>query len=1358
MDVKGKLHTEGKLKESIPSLVGSPSSKYSHNRPSSYASGQPSSFVDGRPSSFVDGKPSSFVDGQPSPFATDGDRLRLLSDAMLYDKWLFDHIAKEFKPANSAMPLHADEPTPANIVTIKTYSWKEQRFVLQPLFTMKRLDRYLHTANEELLAEIVKSHYDEENLDDIIDPALRKQMHPKSFKIFSKTAYNCLNEKRVRRPNIDQILRNLQKALKLQMRHENPEDSLVAGKDEGTAPNCREGGHLEHLRIPFIDIKKATKAFTEEYYLGSGGYAKVYNAELEVPIEERTKGVFSRKLRNVAIKCIREDMKGNQGFDAEIELLTSCKHTNIISLLGFCDEGSNLILVYEHASNGSLDNYLGSKDNSTNLTWVQRIRIGIDIAHGLNYIHTRIEDEQRIVHRDIKSANILLGKNWVAKIADFGLSRFHGADLEEKSVRTRNVAGTEYYVCPEYAENGRLKTAVDIYSFGVVLFEILFGKLAYDPIYVAEDKIGIAYIARRCYKDRTIHEMVDTKIMEEVDELTSTLHKGPNQDSLKTYLEIAHRCLAITQDDRPTAKEILEELEKAFSFQENNKDNLQISFEEIKSATKNFSRENLIGGGGFGKVFKGEVTRGNGSITIVAKRLDRSQGQGEHHFLTELEILFEYKHENIIGLEGYCNENNEKIIVYEHACNGSLDRHLNDVNLTWSKRLKICIDIARGLAFLHGGAPTKEMVIHRDIKSANILLNSDWRAKISDFGLSAIIPRNEKVVSKLVGTIGYVDPQYEFTGFFTEKSDIYSLGVLLFEILYGQLLVPNTKDYDQERVSRILKQIHEEEKLGLIVFDDIKEQIDPQSLSIFRVIVSKCLYVDRSKRPTAEHVLQQLEISVELQEDYEIWGPKLPEDYEEILKLSKSPGISNSTEKKKDLCNLLSKGVLLQDDKVWFSLGSNGERNEMLSARKFSYRNQSPHKWCIVSESRFRKVAEMLDISNLMIKIKTMPQFLSPNTIYGVYLVFKFCDSKNISSNPMYVNLKYRKGREPLHAYFAKWRDDEWMMIELYRFLNEKEDVVFKFLLESLSPYYCKEHDAIYVEGIEFRAIDNVGHDETEKSKENQQVMKSILHVDQELPLPIESEEIYKKSENYDEGEKLFSLSEVNGTKHLMLSAKAALYNISDLKLYKSKPSSESRFQEVLELLPQPIFRISCKIKSQMLSQDTEYACYLVFKLSEKCRGLHCPVEVRDILQKNRAVEIVYFKPPRPWNIHDITRVANQRKDGWMEVNIWKFNSTHELKNDCIPVNLKLISYGGTISGIIVCGLEFRPNVAPRSQKKLCTEQVAVEFGQHKVVNNSKTVYSTTNVTHSSGKAKAGKKRSSSMIVENQDKKRVCRK
>ncbi|KAJ0503639.1 putative phloem protein [Helianthus annuus] len=121
---------------------------------------------------------------------------------------------------------------------------------------------------------------------------------------------------------------------------------------------------------------------------------------------------------------------------------------------------------------------------------------------------------------------------------------------------------------------------------------------------------------------------------------------------------------------------------------------------------------------------------------------------------------------------------------------------------------------------------------------------------------------------------------------------------------------------------------------------------------------------------------------------------------------------------------------------------------------------------------RFRTVAKMLDISNLMIKMTINTQFLSPDAVYGIYLVFKFCDSRIFSRERMYVNLKYTYETETLHSYFATRRDDEWMMIELFRFLNRKKDVSFKFLLESFSRYYCKSY-AIYIEGIEFRAIKN---------------------------------------------------------------------------------------------------------------------------------------------------------------------------------------------------------------------------------------------------------------------------------------------
>ncbi|XP_076881469.1 uncharacterized protein LOC143529594 [Bidens hawaiensis] len=425
------------------------------------------------------------------------------------------------------------------------------------------------------------------------------------------------------------------------------------------------------------------------------------------------------------------------------------------------------------------------------------------------------------------------------------------------------------------------------------------------------------------------------------------------------------------------------------------------------------------------------------------------------------------------------------------------------------------------------------------------------------------------------------------------------------------------------------------------------------------------------------------------QEDYDIWRPKLLENYQEILKLSKY----SRTRMKKNIYNLLIKGIFLQDDNLLFTLGSNGEGTEIISARTFSYRNGNPHdNWCInVPKSRFKMVAQMFDISNLMIKIETRAQFLSPNTEYGVYLVFKFCDSRNVSRTPMYVDLKYRKGNETLHAYFSKWRADEWMMIELYRFLNHKDDGDFEVLLESLSASYCREHDAIYVEGIEFQPIDNVEHEETEKSRKVQKVLESNSNLDQFLQMPTKSEMILKGSINYDYGEELVSLNEVNGKKHLMLSAKAALYNSSDLELFVPKPTPKSRFEEVLELLPQQIFRISCTVKSQMLSRDADYVCYLVFKLSENCNEMHGPVKVRDLLQKIKVSEFVYFRTPSPWNIHNITQIPKQRSDGWMEVNVKKFNSNLELENDCVRVNLKILSYEGSLSGLIVSGLEFRP-------------------------------------------------------------------
>ncbi|GJU65028.1 kinase-like domain, phloem protein 2-like protein [Tanacetum coccineum] len=1135
-----------------------------------------------------------------------------------------------------------------------------------------------------LLSQLAKSH-----LDDMIDPHLREQMDPEAFEIFSEIAYYCIEEERAKRPHIDQVVKRLEKALQLQWKRENPVDR--------TSTNRLKEKNIEHLKIELDVINEATKNFDDAYCIGSGGFGKVYKADLErldSSNSSSNEGVDKcnspRKRSTVAIKRIK-NQEGEEGFIAEIETLTSCKNENIISLLGFCYEGNGaMILVYEHASKGSLENYLGNSDKMTTLTWVQRLNICLDIAHGLNYIHNNTDHgKQKMIHRDIKSDNILLGDNWKAKIADFGLSKFHPADQSASTFYTSMIAGTYVYLDPEYQKDGKLSKKSDIYSFGVVLLEILTGRLAYDSVYTKVNEKGIAPIARDHYKTRTIMEIVDHKIKEETDEHVFTLSKGPNKESLDIFLEIAFRCVAESQAQRPTIEILINELKKALDSQENHKDNLKLSLEDIKSATKDFSQDNIIGHGDSGNVYKGATHNTHGDNIIAAKRLDKKSGQRDAEVLTEvaaakfmaeLDILMGYKHLNVIGLVGYCDEEDEKIVVYEYASRGSLDNYLSDDSLTWVMRLKICIDIAIGLEFLHGSISSPGMVIHRDISSSNILLFDDWKAKITGFGLSLVCPTNQNVVDYVIdyvtGTIGYRDPLHSKTGFLTKESDIFSLGSVLLDILCGKL---SSEKLDDEYLYLpfLAKHKYHVGKLDKLVFEGIKEQIVPQSYITFTSIALQCLHHRRERRPTADEVVIQLKKALEFQEDYYVWEPKLPKDHKERGSLQHFfKGNPPSTRQSGNISLL--------------SFDGDRERNEMVSATMFSYIGSCPHELKSLSESRFETVVEILDISNLFIEIKTRAQFLSPDVVYGVYLVFKFCDSRKFSSKPVYVNLKYRKGRETMHAYFATWRDEQWMMIELHRFSNQNKEVIFEFLLESFSSYYCGDA-AIYVEGVEFRAIDIVKHEEIGKLKEVQQVLKSDFNVDQVQHFPANFEEIYKICRNYDE---LFWLGKVEGKKLLVLSAKAALYKFSNVDIFTLKPPAQSRFQEVIELSPQQVFHISCTIKSQMLSPDTDYVCYLVFKVSEKCHALHCPVKVRDVLhQENNKAEFVYFITPSPLNINGITRVPIQREDGWMEIQVWKFNSTHEFKDDSLSMNMKFTCHEGTMSGLIVCGIEFRPEL-----------------------------------------------------------------
>ncbi|KAF5784356.1 putative protein kinase RLK-Pelle-LRR-I-1 family [Helianthus annuus] len=665
------------------------------------------------------------------------------------------------------------------------------------------------------------------------------------------------------------------------------------------------GKNLEHLKIPLTHIQSATHYFSNQYRIANftDGHA-FYRAELEHYDKENPS---SKRHKTVLIK--RYPPSGNKFFGekeflTEIEILSGgIKHPNIVNLLGFCFEESEMILVNQEDEALYLGEYLGNFKDKRVLTWEKRLKICIDVAHALKYIHYEMEDQKTIIHRDIRSYHIGLDENLEAKIVSFRWSVFLPPNQEDEALYLDWIGG-DNYIDPEYKKTDKVKRESDVYGFGVVLFEILCGRLAFDPIYLKESDIGLAHVARQSFSTRSLEEMIDPLIKEEIGENKFVLNRGPNKDSLHTFISIAHQCVAETQDQRPTMKVVVKELEKALFFQNNNKDNPKMSLEDIKRVTQNFHDDNFIGGGGFGKVYKGNLQDGDGFKTIVAKRLDTRFGQGEQQFFSELQILLDYKHENVVRLVGYCDENDEKVLIYEYLSRGSLDRYLNDTSLTWVKRLNICIDVARALDFLHRGVGKQAKVIHRDIKTENILLNNDWKAKLADFGLSLICSINQEtdyIIDHACGTKGYVDPLYRQSGFLTIESDIYSFGVVLFEILCGRSTFAIHK-HEGYYLPDFIKNNFEEGKHAEVVFEQIREQIVPQSLTTFQEIAYQCLHLEREKRPTTKEVLVELKKALEFQlnSDVSITETQVVELSSELHDMNMTGKSENSEIRKKE--------------------------------------------------------------------------------------------------------------------------------------------------------------------------------------------------------------------------------------------------------------------------------------------------------------------------------------------------------------------------------------------------------------------------------------------------------------------------
>lgn len=285
-------------------------------------------------------------------------------------------------------------------------------------------------------------------------------------------------------------------------------------------------------------------------------------------------------------------------------------------------------------------------------------------------------------------------------------------------------------------------------------------------------------------------------------------------------------------------------------------------FSELLAATDDFNIDNFLGEGGFGKVHKG-LLADTGQIVAI-KQLDHNGCQGVREFVVEVVTLGMADHPNLVKLLGYCIEGNQRLLVYEFMPLGSLEDHLhgpmaNRKRLDWNTRMKIAAGAARGLEYLHD--KMKPPVIYRDLKCSNILLGEGYHPKLSDFGLAKVFPSGDKthVSTRVMGTYGYCAPDYAMTGQLTFKSDIYSFGVVLLEIITGRKAIEKTKSSSEEYLVTWARPLFKDRKKFHQMADPALEgQYPVRGLYQALAIAAMCVQEQPGMRPIIADIVTAL--------------------------------------------------------------------------------------------------------------------------------------------------------------------------------------------------------------------------------------------------------------------------------------------------------------------------------------------------------------------------------------------------------------------------------------------------------------------------------------------------------------------
>jgi serine/threonine protein kinase len=563
-------------------------------------------------------------------------------------------------------------------------------------------------------------------------------------------------------------------------------------------------------------------------------------------------------------------------FKNEFNKLRRIRHRNVTRLVAYCRHIEQVpvehngeyvsarveerALCFEYLEGQSLDKHLSNEP--CGLPWYICYRIIRGICEGLHYLHKGLKHP--IYHLDLKPTNIFLDRDMMPQIGGFGLSLFDSLETNN----TSEDMETSVHMPPEYINKQQISPKFDVFSLGVIIIQIMAGNQSFS----------------KC---------ADTPPEEFIQHVHQFWEKGTPETSwrytsreVRTCIEIALKCVKSDLVMRPTMTEILDKLNKIYTADCSSIDQLyrtrEFTLEFLEHITNKFSMQSIVGRGAYGVIYKNpcaittrDLQQGvldNGE-EIAVKKLHQMLWIDNEQFKNELNNLMRLQHKNIVRLVGYCHNIAQILVEYkgelvsarvedralclEYLQGGSLDKHISDeaCRLDWDTCYKIIIGICEGLDYLHNGS--EGPIYHLDLKPANILLDKDMVPKIGDFGLSRLFDSIQTYMTQsqdVTGTRGYMPPEYINKGKISQKFDVFSLGVIIIQMMAGMEAYFDCADTPPEE---FIKLVHGTWRKRLLQSSTVSYHASQEVRTCIEIAL-RCVEADRGQRPTITEIVNEL--------------------------------------------------------------------------------------------------------------------------------------------------------------------------------------------------------------------------------------------------------------------------------------------------------------------------------------------------------------------------------------------------------------------------------------------------------------------------------------------------------------------